>query len=175
MEARNLRGTASATILFTIADGAITSATSAQGVIGAPLSYQIVANNSPTWYSASGLPSGIGCDGSTGLISGTPTRTGTFSVHVEASNLRGTALATISFTIADGSIGSGSQPTLTILQNGDSLLFTWPVTSNGFVLEETEVQPNAWTNSSAQVVVQGNENVAVITTTGTAKFYRLRK
>ena len=94
---------------------------------------------------------------------------------MEASNLRGTASATISLTISDGTIGAGLQPTLTLLQTGDSLLLTWPVTSNGFVLEETQVQPNAWTNSPAQVVVQGNENVAVITTTGTAKFYRLRK
>jgi len=175
VKASNPFASASATIAFTIADGAITSAASAQGILGAPFSYQIVANNNPTWYSAAGLPSGLSCNGTTGLISGTPTRTGTFSVHVEASNLRGTASATISLTISDGSIGSGSQPTLTILRTGDSFRFTWPVTSNGFVLEETQVQPNVWTNSSAQVVVQGNENVAVITTTGTAKFYRLRK
>src|SRR6185295_19368308 len=84
VEASNLRGTASATISITIADGAITSAASAQGILGAPFSYQIAADNSPTWYSASGLPSGVGCDRSTGLISGIPTRPGTFSVHVEA-------------------------------------------------------------------------------------------
>jgi hypothetical protein len=175
LEATNLRGTASATIFLSIADGAIASATSAQGVIGAPFSYQIIANNSPTWYSASGLPSGVGCDGPTGLITGIPTQTGTFSVHLEASNLRGTASATISLTISDGTIGLGSRPTLTLLQTGDSLRLTWPVTSDRLVLEETQMSPNAWTNSSAQVVVQGNENVAVITTSGTAKFYRLRK
>jgi hypothetical protein len=175
VEASNLHGTASATIFLTIADGAITSPTSAQGVIGAPFSYQIAANNSPTLYSASGLPSGLGCNVATGLISGIPTQTGTFSVHLEASNLRGTASATISLTVSDGTIGSGSRPTLTLLQTGDSLRLTWPVTSDRLVLEETQGPPNAWTNSSAQVVVQGNENVAVIAATGTAKFYRLRK
>src|SRR4029077_2096926 len=82
VEASNLFGTASATISLTIADGAITSATSAQGVIGAPFSYQIAADNSPTWYTASGLPSGVGCDGPSCLLSGIPTQTGTFSVHV---------------------------------------------------------------------------------------------
>jgi hypothetical protein len=175
VEARNTFGTASATITLTIADGVITSATSAEGVIGAPFGYQIAADNSPTWYSASGLPAGVVCDGPTGLISGIPTQTGTFSVHVEARNTFGTASTTISLTISDGTIGSGSRPTLTLLQAGDSLRLTWPVTSDGFVLEETQVSPNAWTNSLAEVVVQGNENVAVITATGTAKFYRLRK
>jgi hypothetical protein len=46
---------------------------------------------------------------------------------------------------------------------------------DGFVLEETPALVNAWTNSSAHVVVRGNEKVATIPTAGTAKFYRLRK
>ncbi len=77
--------TSAATVSLTIADGAITSATSAQGVIGALFSYQITADNSPTWYSASGLPSGLSCDGRSGLVSGTPTQTGTFWVNVQVS------------------------------------------------------------------------------------------
>jgi len=92
---------------------------------------------------------------------------------VEARNIFGSASATISLTVSP--VTGGAEPTLTISQTGDGLLLTWPVTSNGFVLEEAQVLPNAWTNSSAQVVVQGNENVAVITTIGTPKFYRLRK
>jgi subtilisin family serine protease len=51
----------------------------------------------------------------------------------------------------------------------------WPVSATGFVLQETSSPRGNWTNSSASVVVQGNENVAAIATTGTAKFYRLRK
>src|SRR6185436_11763404 len=108
VEAANIFGSASTTIFLIIVDGAITSTTSVQGIIGAPFSYQIVANNSPTWYSASGLPAGLSCNGPNGLISGIPTQTGTFSVYLEASNLRGTASGTISLTISDGTIGSGS-------------------------------------------------------------------
>jgi hypothetical protein len=140
-----------------------------------PFNYQIVADNSPTWRSASGLPSGLSCNGASGVISGTPIQTGTFSVHVEAKNLFGTASVTISLTISDGTIGGASQPTLGVLRTGSSVLLTWPVTSGGYVLEETQLQPNAWTNSSAPVVVQGSNNVATITTAVSAKFYRLRK
>jgi hypothetical protein len=175
VQARNIFGSASATISLTIAGGAITSATSAQGVVGTPFNYQIIANNSPTWYSASGLPSSLSCDGDTGAISGTPGQAGTFPVTVQARNFFGSASATISLTITAGTAGAASQPTLTVLRTGESVLLAWPVTSDGFVLEETQLQPSAWTNSSVQVVVQGNENVATIVTTGTAKFYRLRK
>ena len=56
VQAKNIFGAASTNISLTISNGAITSATSAHGVIGVPFSYQIVADNSPTWYLASGLP-----------------------------------------------------------------------------------------------------------------------
>lgn len=42
-------------------------------------------------------------------------------------------------------------------------------------LQEAMPQSGDWTNSPANVVVEGSENVAVIPTTGTAQFYRLRK
>src|SRR5439155_1472174 len=98
----NLYGSASATILFTIFNGAIISAPSAQGIVGTPFSYQIFADNSPTGYSASGLPSGLRCDAGSGLISGTPTQPGGFPAYVEARNIFGSASATISLTISGG-------------------------------------------------------------------------
>ena len=67
------------------------------------------------------------------------------------------------------------QPMLTVSRAGNGIRVAWPVSATGFVLQETILPAGNWTNSSAAVVVQGNENVAVIATTGTAKFYRLRK
>ncbi len=174
-KSRNLFASASATVSLTIADGAITSPTNYQGVIGVPFSYQIVANNSPTWYSAWTCPPACSHAAGSALISGIPTQTGTFPVSVQARNIFGSASATISLTISAGTTGTASQPTLTISQTGNGFLLTWPATSDGFVLEETQVQPNAWTNSSAQVVTQGNTNVALVPIQSTAKFYRLRK
>jgi hypothetical protein len=174
VEAKNASGfVAAANVSLTIADGAIISATSAEGVVGAPFGYQIIANNSPTWYSASGLPTGLGCGGTSGLISGAPRQAGTFSVQVEAKNAYGfVATAPVSLTITGGTV---SQLKLAVSRTGNGVVFTWPVTSDSFVLEETQLLPNAWTNSSAAVTVEGSNNAAAIAPTGTAKFYRLRK
>jgi hypothetical protein len=149
---------------------------SAVGIVGVPFSYQISADNNATWFSASGLPPGFLCEAS-GLIHGTPSGVGTYSVHVEARNLFETASATIVITISHGTISGGtvSQTALNVSRTGDSVLLTWPVSSDGFKLEETQVQQNTWTNSSAAVGIQGNENVAIIPIQSTAKFYRLRK
>jgi hypothetical protein len=178
IKAGNLFGSTSDTLTITIRDSVIISARSAAGIAGTPFVYRIVANNNPTWYSARGLPSGLICDGRTGLISGTPGRTGTNSVEVIASNLFSSASAVISIVIGDGKIGVGSFPTLSALRSNESYLLTWPGSYDGFVLEElaeTEPGSNSWTNSTVKVAIQGNENVAVIPTSGPMKFFRLRK
>jgi len=66
-------------------------------------------------------------------------------------------------------------PALTVSLSAGSIQVAWPTNAAGYVLQETSVLPGGWTNSSASVVVQGNQNVAAITPVGIAKFYRLRK
>jgi uncharacterized repeat protein (TIGR03803 family) len=61
--------------------------------------YQILASNNPTGYGASGLPAGLSLNSSTGLISGTPAATGTFSVSIGATNTSGTATESISILV----------------------------------------------------------------------------
>jgi hypothetical protein len=78
----------------------ITSATSANGTVGTPFSYQITATNTPTSFGATGLPAGLSVNTSTGVISGTPTGTGgTSSVSLSATNTSGTGTATLTLTI----------------------------------------------------------------------------
>jgi hypothetical protein len=172
---KNNYASASATIVITIAEGAITSSASVAGIVGVPFSYQITADNNPNQYSVSALPSGLHFNALAGLIYGTPSSSGTFPVNVGVKNNYASASATIVITITDGSITGGtvSQPTLSVARTSNSLLLTWPATPDGFILEE--LQQNTWTNSSAAVVIEGNTNVAIIPIQSTVKFYRLRK
>ena len=77
----------------------ITSATTASGTVGVAFSYQITADQSINTYGATGLPAGLTVNTNTGLISGTPTAAGTYSVTISATNANGTGTATLTLTI----------------------------------------------------------------------------
>jgi hypothetical protein len=108
MSATNSSGTSYATLRVTITAGTlpvpeIQSPTTAIGTVNQAFSYQIAASNSPTGYAASGLPSGMSANSQTGLISGTSTITGTWSVTITATNASGTGAAIVTITIQEPS------------------------------------------------------------------------
>src|SRR5437764_14081810 len=76
----------------------ITSPLTATGQVGVAFSYQITATNNPTSFNATGLPAGLSVNTSTGLISGTPTTAGTYSVTISATNAGGSGSTTLSIT-----------------------------------------------------------------------------
>jgi hypothetical protein len=78
-----------------VAPPVITSAVSSNGTAGLFFSYQITATNSPSNFFATGLPPGLTINPITGLISGTPANSGSFSVNLIASNLGGNGSATL--------------------------------------------------------------------------------
>jgi len=67
-------------------------------VVNTPFSYQVVASNNPTSYTAIQLPTGLTIS-NTGLISGTPTVIQTVAPQVSATNAGGTGTALFGFTI----------------------------------------------------------------------------
>jgi type VI secretion system secreted protein VgrG len=101
-------GTPSQTVAPTITSGAPPAATAGQ-----PYTATVTATGTPTpTYTATGLPAGLTLNGTTGVISGTPTTPGSSTVTITASN--GTAPnATSIVTITVGSPAAATGPTAT--------------------------------------------------------------
>jgi hypothetical protein len=135
-----------------------------QQAVNTVFSYQIIATNSPTSYTATGLPTGLSVNTTTGLISGTLpnlTTNQTFTVTINASNSTGSgiaksftitviALPTINvsnFGVVDGTAQTNSTPTFT---NGP---LAW---SLGTV--PTQIAPASISNTGV-ITVRGNSLV----------------
>lgn len=101
VSATNGSGTANQVLVITVVllPPTITSAATATGTTTVAFSYQITGSNSPTSYSATGLPAGLSINTTTGLISGTPTAAGTSSVTIGATNASGTGTSTLTITV----------------------------------------------------------------------------
>ena len=73
------------------------------GPPGFQIPYDAATDRTPTSFSATGLPSGLICSPTTGLITGKPlaTKVGGYLVTMKATNLRGTDTATAILNVAD--------------------------------------------------------------------------
>ncbi|MFT3868279.1 MAG: immunoglobulin domain-containing protein [Nibricoccus sp.] len=94
-------GATSLQVTFTITPPTITSATSIGGTMGQTFNFGITGTNTPTSYSASGLPSGLTLNTSTGVITGTPTVPGTYTIQLSATNGGGTSSVTATLTVTE--------------------------------------------------------------------------
>jgi hypothetical protein len=77
----------------------LVAAGTAPGWVGLPFTYQIVANNDPGGYGASGLPAGLSVNRTNGLVSGVPAAAGSFSVALFATNYGGIGSNLLNLTI----------------------------------------------------------------------------
>jgi hypothetical protein len=94
----------------------ITSAATASVASGGSFSYTLVGNNSPVNYNLSGQPSGLSFNSTTGVLSGTPTTSGTYTLTASANNALGAGPSTaITLSVTDPTSGSAPQTVPLIL------------------------------------------------------------
>jgi len=129
LSATNGRGTGKSNLslsILKVAAPAITSSTSANGTTGKSFSYQITATNNPTSFGASGLPSGLSVNTSTGLVSGAPASAGTWTTALRAANSGGTGTADLKLTVSAVAIAPTltTQPASVTVTAGQAATFT---------------------------------------------------
>ncbi|MEU1268783.1 M4 family metallopeptidase [Streptomyces sp. NPDC005799] len=112
----------------------VTNPGSQSSTVGTAVSLQISAsstNSGSLSYAASGLPTGLSINSSTGVVSGTPTTAGTYSATVTVTDSTG-ATGTASFTWTVSSSGGGGSCTSAQLlgnQGFESGNTTWTASS----------------------------------------------
>jgi hypothetical protein len=110
----------------------ITSPATADGLVNTAFTYIIQSSNVATIFGATGLPGGLTLNSTTGLITGTPTNSGVYSVTLSAANTTGQTTNNLTVVIyntaapvpvitsasnASGVVGIGFNYAITALNN----------------------------------------------------------
>jgi YVTN family beta-propeller protein len=121
-------------------------------VLGSSFRYQVVAPNNPTSYSATGLPPGLDIDAVSGLISGVPNLSGSYSVVVSANSPSGGASIPLQIVVT-----TPGSTTLGMLQKLD-------ISVNRLVADPKRARVYATVPASNSVAVIDTVSLAIIKT-----------
>lgn len=136
------------------------------GTYDTALNYTVTASNSPTSFAvvSGALPGGLSLNSTTGVISGTPTATGSFSVQISATNYTGTGNpAELIFNI------SKKAQTVTFESLSDKVYGDGPFTlsataSSGFEVTYSSSHPEVATVSGTTMTVIGAGTASITAT-----------
>ncbi len=149
------------TIVAAVSPPVISSASTASGTSGVAFNYQIAATNTPTGFSVSGtLPNGVTLNAATGLVSGTPAQTGTFSVQAQATNLGGTGSRALTITIVApaGAVPAISSALTATVDAGN--LFNYRIQATGATSFGAQSLPAGLTVDAATGTISGRVSLA---------------
>ncbi len=132
----------------------ISSSLAENAIVGTLFNYNIVASNTPASYNATGLPNGLTINTTSGLISGTPSNTGTYNVSISATNSSGTNTKTLVLTITQGNqtIVFG---TLATKVYGDVPFILNGTVNSGYLISYQSSDTNVATISGNTVTIVG--------------------
>ena len=105
VEAFNAVGGSNKLVILNVVPPApvISSSGSTTALVGRDFSYPIIASENPTSYAATGLPTGVILDSSSGIISGQFPAPGVYTINLSATNDGGTGTKTLTVNVSNGS------------------------------------------------------------------------
>jgi len=156
----------------------ITSPLTASGTVGQQFTYQIIATNNPTSYTATNLPLGLSFNSVLGTISGTPSASGTQNVTIGVANSAGSDSKVVSLTLNPAPpAGSPVITSVTAATGKTGTSFTFQITASNITSAATVatsglpsgLSVNAVTGLiSGTVTADGSFQVSLTLTDGSA-------
>jgi hypothetical protein len=137
----------------------IISPLNAGAVAGVAFAYTILATNTPTSYSATGLPAGLTLNTSTGAITGTVAASGTAMATITATNASGSGKSPLTITTTASAVAPTITSAATINAKVGALV-------NAF-LSATGTSPIVWAVTSGQLPAGLSLNASTGAITGT--------
>lgn len=138
----------------------LTSGTSASGTVASAFNYQITTSETATSYVASGLPSGLVLNTTTGAIIGFPSAAGSYAISLEVTTAESTGFATLTIAVNPALVlanataidtAAGESTTLGVTVIGSALTtYQWQVSSNGSWQDINSATSSTYTFSNLQ-------------------------